>query len=73
MMVSVIANGALNALIYRNAILQHHAVHSLTSLVVAFTMTMPGHTLHESADMFYSETAFMASKIGRFIPDRTNS
>ena len=32
--------------------------HSLTSLMVSFNITLPDHTLHESAEIFYSKTTF---------------
>ena len=48
-------NGALNAQIYQVETLQHHGV-PLTSQVASFSMTMPGHTLHKSAESFCSKT-----------------
>ena len=54
-------NGALNDQIYRDEILQHHVVPLFNVTGGIFSITMPGHTLHESVEIFYS----------RFIPSKT--
>ena len=61
MMVSVRINGALSAQNYRDEILQHHVLPliNVPGGIVQHDNARP-HTLHKSAEIFYSKITFMS-------------